>query len=185
MDVEKAINSRFSCRRFMAKKPDWKKIIDAVESASKAPLAGNIQTIKFILISDKKIIQELAKAASQDFVSTVRYIVVVCSDKKQCTLSYDRRGEGYSHQQVGAAIENFLLRITSLGLASCWVGAFSDSTVRRILDIPEEVEPIAILPIGYAMGKQKQRTKTSIEHLLYFDKWKNKTMTPIRKVEAR
>ena len=184
MDLDKAINQRASCRKFLSKKPDWRDIIKAIEAGSKAPSAGNISTVRFILVSDKDKISELAEAAQQDFVSQAGYVVVVCSESKQCLLSYGKRGEKYCKQQVGAAIENFLLKLVSLGLATCWTGAFSDATVSRILQLPENVEPEAIFPIGYAFEKKHQKKKPNLDSILYFDVWKNKYMTKIRKPEA-
>ena len=185
MDLDKAINKRFSCRKFKSKKPDWRKIINAIELASKAPAAGNLPTVKFILVSDKEKILQLARAAMQDFISQTHYVIAICSEPKQTILNYGERGKSYYKQQAGAAIENLLLKITSSGLATCWVGAFADDTVKRILQLPEDVDIEALLPIGYAFEKQKQRFKPSLENnILYFDIWKNKNMTPIRKPEA-
>jgi len=185
MELDKAIKERHSARRFKSRKPDWRKIIEAIEAGTKAPLAGNIPTLKFILVSDKEKIAELAEAATQDFVATAHYVVIVCSDKTQCVRSYDERGEIYSRQQAGAAIENFLLKITELGLSTCWTGAFSDKTVKRILQIPEDIDVEALFPIGYEMEKTKQRTKPNLDSCLFFDVWKNKYMKEIRKPEAK
>jgi len=173
MNLDKAIENRFSCRSFKDKKPNWRKIIQAIDAANKAPLAGNLPLLKYILVDKEKLIQELGQASTQEFVKSVHYIID------------DKRGEKYAAEGAGAAVENFLLKITDMGLATCWVGAFSDKTVKRILHLPENVKPVAILPIGYARYKrEKQRSKTGIENILYFNKWKNKRMTPISKPEA-
>lgn len=186
MDLDKVIKERHSVRRFKSKKPDWRKIIDAIEAASKAPFAGNIPTVKFILVSAKEKIAELAEAAQQDFVAATEYVVVVCSDNSQIERSYDERGIRYSRQQAGAAIENFFLKLTDLGLATCWVGAFSDETVKNALQIPDNIEVEAIFPIGYEMPPvNKQRKKPDLDNTLYFDVWKNKYMKPIKKPEAK
>jgi len=185
MDLDKAIKERHCVRKFKTKKPDWKKIIKAIEAATKAPLAGNIQAVKFILVSNKEKIASLAEAAAQNFVATANYVVVVCSDNRQIKRSYDERGERYSRQQAGAAIENFMLKLTSLGLATCWVGAFSDVTVKRVLRIQDDIEVEAILPIGYEIGKTKQRRKPNLDDVLFFDTWNNKFMKPKRTPEAR
>lgn len=185
MDLDKAIKERHSARRFKSKSPDWRKIIEAIEAGSKAPLAGNIPTVKFILVSDKEKIAELAQACQQDFVATAEYVVVACSDNAQIKRSYDERGLRYSRQQAGAAIENFLLKITDLGLATCWIGAFSDETVKNALQIPDDVEVEAMFPIGYELPHaSKQRTKPKLDDILYFDFWKNKFMKPKKKPEA-
>jgi nitroreductase len=184
MNLDKAIKERHCVRKFKSKKPDWRKILKAIDSATKAPLAGNISTVKFILVTEKDKINELAKAATQDFIAATHYVVVACSDPTQCERSYGKRAERYCRQQAGATIENFLLKITDMKLAACWVGAFSDVTVKRILKIPDNCEVEAILPIGYEMGKITQRKKPDLDDVLFFNKWKNKFMTKKRKPGA-
>ncbi len=185
MDLDKAIKGRHSVRRFKSKTPNWRDIIKALDLARLAPLAGNIPTIKFIVVTENDKIQQLAEACQQDFIAQAKYVVVVCSVPEQCVRSYDDRALKYIKQQAGATIENFLLKITDLGLATCWVGAFSDEQVKRILQIPEEVDAEALFPIGYEMPpKSKQRIKPSLDTCLYFNTWKNKYMKAIKKPEA-
>ncbi len=188
MDIDKAIEKRRSVRRFSTKKPKWQDIIEAIDSANKAPLAGNIYALRFILIDDKEKIRKLAEAAQQDFFENVDYAVVVCTDKTSLIRSYDERGEIYARQQAGAAIENFLLKIVDLGLASCLVGAFVDDEVKDILEIPKPYDNInveAILPVGYEMpGYKKEKRKPDLDMCLWFNKWKNKFMRIPHKPEA-
>lgn len=176
MELNKAIKSRHSVRRFTTRKPDYRKIIEALDYAKLVPLAGNISTIKFILIQDKEKIKQLAKASQQDFIATTHYVVAVCSDNKLAKKSYDERAERYCRQQAGAAIQNLLLKLTELGLASCWIGYFVDDQVENILQTPEDVKVEALLPIGYELGKGKQRIKQDLDRCLFFDVWKNKFM---------
>lgn len=183
MDIDKAIKERHSVRSFKKeKKPDYNKIVEAVDAARKAPLAGNIEAVKYILVSDKDKIKELAIAAQQNFVGDVAYILVVYSDRKDLDKLYYERGKMYGHQQAGAAIENFMLKLTELGLATCWVGAFSEETVKRILGIPDNIAVEALLPIGYEMGKAKQKRKPNLDDVLFYDSWKNRFMKPRRMV---
>lgn len=184
MDFEKVVKERHCVRGFKLRKPDYAKILEAIDAAVKCPLAGNIPTLKFLLVDDKSKINELAVAATQDFVSSASYVVVVCSNSTNCVRSYGDRGEVYSLQQAGAAIENFLLKLTDLKLNSCWVGAFSDKTVKRVLKIPDHVRVEAILPVGYALRKTKQKIKPSLDASLYFNVWGNEYLKPIRKPEA-
>ena len=80
MDLDKAIKERHSARRFKSTKPDYSKILEAIDAARKVPLAGNIPSLKFMLITDKEKINELAQAATQDFIASVHYVVIVCSN---------------------------------------------------------------------------------------------------------
>jgi len=184
MELDKAIRERHSVRKFSTKKVNWRDIIKAIELAKLAPLAGNIPTIKFILITDEEKIKQLADACQQNFVKTAKSIVAVCSDTTQCERSYDERGKRYATQQAGAAIENFLLKLTELKLATCWTGAFYDAQVKGILQIPENIQVEALLPIGYEMPpKSKQQRKPDLDTILYFNTWKNKHLKPIKKIE--
>ena len=185
MDLDKAIKERHNVRSFKkTKKIEYQKVIEAIDAASKAPLAGNITAVNFILVQDKEKIRALAVAAQQDFLEQVDYIIVVCSDRKDLERNYYERGKSYAKQQAGAAIENMLLKITDLGLAACWVGAFSDQTVKRILDIPDEIDVEAMIPVGLELGQTKQKPKPNLDRVLYYDKWKNKFMTRRRMAES-
>ncbi len=186
MQLDKAIKERHSVRRFTSRKPNWRDIIEALESARLTPLAGNIPTIKFVVVTDKEEIEQLAEACQQDFVGTVDYVIVVCSDKQQIVRSYDERGIRYARQQAGAAIEHLLLKLVDLGLSTCWVGEFVDEQVKRILHIQEKdnIDIEALFPIGYELGKGKPRVKPSLDQILFFNTWKNKYMSKLKQPEA-
>jgi len=189
MKFDEVLKERHSARRFSTKKVKWQDIIEAIDAANTAPLAGNIYSLRFILIDDKEKIQQLAEASQQNFFQNVDYVVAVCSDKTSVVKSYDERGKMYCRQQAGAAIENFLLKIVDLGLASCWVGAFVDDEVKRVLEIPqqdyESINIEALLPVGYEMPKKaEQKRKPNLDNVLWFNKWKNKYMREPKKPEA-
>ena len=185
MDLDKAIKERHNVRSFKkTKKIEYQKVIAAIDAASKAPLAGNIIGVSYVLVQDKEKIKALAVAAQQNFIEDVDYVVAVCSDRRDLERNYYERGKIYARQQAGAAIENMLLKITDQGLAACWVGAFSDQTVKRILTIPDEIDVEALIPIGLELGQTKQRPKPELDRVLYYDKWKNKFMTRRRMVES-
>lgn len=181
MDLDKAIKERHSVRSFKkTKSPNYREVMEIIDAGNKAPRAGNIFSVKFILVSDKEKIKELAEASQQDFVADVDYIIVICTDKKDLEKNYYDRGLMYSRQTAGAAIENMLLKAVDLGLASCWIGAFSDETVKRILRIPDSIDVEAMLPIGFELGKAKQKMKPDLDNVLFFDEWKNRFMKPKR-----
>ena len=185
MDFDKVVKGRKSVRKFKSKKPDWRDIIEAVDFALKIPLAGNIPSLKFILVSDVKKIQDLADACQQDFISQASYVVVVCSDPKDVVRSYDlEMGERYIRQQAGASIEQFLLKLVDLGLAGCWVGSFVEDQIRRTLRIPEEIFIEAVIPIGYSMDSSAKKSKPDLDRSLYFNEYKYKFMKPRKEVEA-
>lgn len=181
MDFSKLVEKRASVRKFKDKKVNWRNIVDAIDSARFIPLAGNISNIKFITIENKKTINEIADECGQSWISEVSALTVVCSDETLLEKRFYERGRIYSRQQAGAAIQNFILRLTDLGLSSCWVGSFNDSKVRRILDIPKEITIEAIIPIGYEKTKTAPKRKTALQNVSFWEKWDQQKRGPFFK----
>jgi nitroreductase len=184
MELDKAIKQRHCVRKFSKKKPDWRMIVEAIDSAHLAPLAGNVETLKFLITGEQDTIDKVAKAAGQDFISQAKFVVVVCSKEERAVTGYGERARVYARQQAGAAIENFLLKIEELGLAACWVGAFHEPDVKRIFRIPDDIVVEAILPIGFADEKSKQKPKPELSSMVYWDRWMNKYMYREKKQEV-
>lgn len=183
MQLKDAIEARKSVRRFDKKKPDWRKIIRAIDAARFAPAAGNQFVTRFILVSDEKTIDELAAATQQDFVGRAQYVVVVVSDDSSLVRSYGDRGVRYCAQQSGAAMQNFFLALTEQKLATTWVGHFYEDQIREALDIPEGLHIEALFPIGIETKiKTKLQRKMKLDNVLYYEKWENKEMSPAKKL---
>ncbi len=178
MELDKAITSRKSVKKFSKKKPDWRKIIEAIDMTRYAPMAGNFFSLKFILVSDKEKIQKLAEASQQEFISDAQYVVVVCSAPSRTLNAYEEHGKNYLKQQAGAGIQNFLLKLEEFGLATCWIGHFIDEQVKKILEIPKEINTEAFFPIGYEKENAKTNPKRKIEldRILYFNEYGKRRM---------
>jgi len=185
MELNKVIQSRRSVRKFKDKKPDWREIIECIDSMRYAPMSGNNFTLKFILVNEQEKIQKIADAAQQSFIAKAKYIVVVCSNPSRIVNAYGKKGEIYSRQQAGAAIQNFLLKIQEAGLSTCWVGAFVENMVKRALKIPENINVEALFPIGYEFEKKRTRKmKIDLDNILYFNEYKNRKMKKIKTLEV-
>lgn len=175
MELDRAIQKRHSVRKYSKKKPDWRNIVECIDSARYAPMAGNNFTLKFILVDDEEKINKIAEAAHQDFISQAKYLVIVCSNPTRPKNLYEKEsGEKWNKQQAGAAIENFLLKIEEFKLATCWVGLFDEEIIKRELKIPQEVNVEAIFPVGYEYQKSKTRkVKIDLEKIMYFNEYDN------------
>ena len=91
----------------------------------------------------------LAQAAlSQDWVKTASAVMVFAADYERTTKKYGKRGLRYVHMEVGHAAQNLFLQAESLGLASVVVGAFNDDKVAQVLQLPSELQPLLLMPIG-------------------------------------
>ncbi len=186
MEVLDAIEERASVRRFSKKKPDWRQIMEAIHSAQYAPMAGGIFSLYTMLIDDPKLIEQIAKWSEQEFINQAKYVVVFISDETLVTTPFPDYGEIFSHQQAGAAIQNFLLHLEEVGLSTCWIGHFNEEKVRKVLKIDEDYTLEALFPIGYSDEKPKKRkAKSDLYHRIYFNQWENYRMKKIEKIEAR
>ena len=185
MDLDKAFKARHSVKKFNSKKPDWRDIIEAIDAARYAPMAGGNYSLKFIFVDDSEKIANITQACQQSFVGQAHFIVVACSVPGRTTNAYGKQGEAYIRQQAGAAMENFLLKITDLGLSTCWIGYFVEEEIKRILQIPDNSQVEAVFPIGYEYEKPRtRRAPVDMDNILFFNKWNEKRMKPLRKMNV-
>ncbi len=176
MELLSAIKKRHSTHKFSSKKPDWRDIIEAIDYSRYAPMAGNIYNLKWIVVEDKEKIQKIAEACQQNFIASAHYLVVACSNSKLTVNSFGKRGEKYTRQQSGAAIQNFLLALEERGLSTCWVSHYVDPQINRALSIPKNIEIEAVFPIGYDYNKPKSKLRIALDKILYFHGWGNPKM---------
>jgi len=182
MEFNKLLYERASIKRFSTEKPQPELIQEIIEAGNLAPSPGNLPILRYIIVEDENLIKKIAQACQQNFITKAPYVIVICSDAKNIIRAYNKRAETYVKQQAGAAIENMLLKITNIKLVSCWVGAFSDMIIRSALNIPNQLDIEAILPIGnkFIKEKTKQRRKPGLYDRIFFDSFGNKYRKPLR-----
>lgn len=88
-------------------------------------------------------------ALRQQWMTPAPAIVVVAAEFARTMQRYGERGVRYVHIEVGAVAENVYLQAGALGLGTTFVGSFDDAAVKRVLELPSSMEPLALLPIGH------------------------------------
>ncbi|MEM0481011.1 MAG: nitroreductase family protein [Candidatus Aenigmatarchaeota archaeon] len=176
MHVLEAIQKRRSVRDFLEKDVEDKYVGVLLYAASLAPCAGNVQEWRFIVVKDKQKKHELAKASyEQMWMEKAPIIIAICTDEKEIENEYGERGKKmYMYLDCALAAENLLLAAESLGLAGCIVAAFDDEKVSRILNLPINVKPIMLIPIGYPKEKPEMPYKKPLESIVYFNEYGKK-----------
>lgn len=175
MKVQEAIETRQSIREFSNKPVKFELVLEAIDAANHAPFAGNLNNLKYILVSEPERKQILAENAQQYWIADSSWIVIVCSEQQKLEQLYNERGKSYAKQQAGAAIENILLRLTDLGLGSCWIGSFADNSIKSQFKIPDKWEIEALIVIGHSKNKIRKPTrKTNLENTIFWEKWNEK-----------
>lgn len=167
MDMMSIIKERRSVRSFQEVELPPGAEDALVEALIWAPSAGNLQSRKFYFVYRKEIKEALVEAAmGQQFIAQAPLTVVACTDKSAVS-SYGHRGTAlYMHQDVAASVQNLLLAAHWLGLATCWVGAFDEERVTEILQPPENLRPVAIVPVGYPARRPSAPPRVSREEAI-------------------
>ena len=173
MDVFDAIRSRRSIRKYKDKQVPWDNIITIMQAGKYAPSAGNLQNWKFIYVkTDEKRKAKADACLQQEWMEMAPVYIVVVAEPAKMERYYGTRGARlYTIQGCAAAIENMLLTAHSLGLGACWVGAFDEDEMFRILNLPEEKIVQGIITIGYADEAPEPPPKYRIEHMAFAEKW--------------
>jgi nitroreductase len=149
MEFYEVIRTRRSVRSF---KPDpipedvLERILDA---ARIAPSGSNRQPWLFILVRDSEVKRRLAEYCSnQMFIAEAPVVVVVCG----FNIHYNRGGYmGDMSMLVDCSIAttHLILAARAEGVGSCWIGAFDNTRIKKLLGIPEDVNVVAVVPLGY------------------------------------
>lgn len=171
MDVLKAVKGRRSIRAFKSDDVSPEIVEKLLNAASWAPSAGNIQPWEFIVVRKPEIKSALAEAAlNQASIEEAPVVIVVCANESRSAQRYGDRGKTlYCLQDTAAATQNILLTAYSLGLGTCWIGAFTEEEARKILRIPEGIRPVAIVPIGYPAEAPLPRNRRPIDQTVHYE----------------
>ena len=168
MDIFDVINKRYSCRSYESRPIEKAKLERVLEAARMAPSASNRQDWRFVVVTDAQTRSALEEAASnQAFVGEAPAVIVACSNSKHVMAC----GHTVGPIDVSIALEHIALQATDLGLATCWIGAFSQPKVKAILSIPDEIDVIQLMPLGYPADKQKPPKREPIENIVCCEKW--------------
>ena len=161
------IKTRRSIRAFTDQEVSEKILNTIIEAGWLAPSAGNRQPVEFIIVRDKSIKNKLS---AQRFVAEASAVIVVVVNLERTTSRYgERGGKMYIYHDSGAAIQNMLLVSKALGLGTCWIGAFNDAKIARLLELPEHVLPMAIIPIGYPNEDPEPPRKIPLDKVTHED----------------
>ncbi|MFH1573847.1 MAG: nitroreductase family protein [Acidobacteriota bacterium] len=169
MDFFEVVAKRQSVRSYAEYAVEKEKLDGILAAANEAPSAGNLQAYEIFVARKREHLAALAAAAlSQDFIARAPAALVFCAHPARAAGRYGERGMRlYALQDATIACTYAMLAATALGLATVWIGAFNDDAVRRVLRVPEDILPAAILAIGYAAEKPLRTPRRLIDDLVH------------------
>lgn len=99
---------------------------------------------------NENLLKKLTKySLNQNFIYSAPLNIIICVDYPKIIQGYGERGKRYALIEVGHCAQNIHLQAVSLGLGSVPIGAFQDNKILQLLNLPKNLEPIYIIPIGY------------------------------------
>jgi nitroreductase len=171
MDVMKAIRTRRSIRAYDTRGVEEDKLRRILESGRLSPSAGNRQERRFIIIKDAQTRKLLCEAArNQTFVAEAPVVIAACSVESEYVMSC---GQLAYPIDTAIAVDHMTLQAVEEGLGTCWIGAFDEKKVKEILNIPDNVRVVALLPVGYPADISGQPARKSFDEIVMWERWSN------------
>ncbi|MBS7638730.1 nitroreductase family protein [Candidatus Bathyarchaeota archaeon] len=149
-DIFDVLAERRSVRSYTGEEVSEEHLNMILEAACCAPSAGNLQAYEIVVVRDLERRKLLAKASyNQDFMVEASVHLVFLAVPSRSAVRYGKRGEElYSLQDATIAATFAMLAAHALGYGTCWVGAFDDFRVMRVIEAPDDRRPVAIIVIG-------------------------------------
>ncbi|MBP1753850.1 MAG: nfrA2 [Firmicutes bacterium] len=158
---------RYSVRGYLDQEIERDKLLQILEAGRIAPSAVNFQPIHLYVLEKKEDKQRLYEVYGREWFREAPVILAICGDHSK---SWNRK-DGKDHCDIDAAIaiDHMTLAATELGIGCCWICAFDAQRSHEILELPENMEVIALLTLGYASSTPvAEKKRKSIEELVTF-----------------
>jgi nitroreductase len=151
MDFEEVVRARRSVRKYESRDIGKEKLDALLEAVCSAPSAGNMQAYEVVLVTDAANREALSMAASdKPFIKQAPVSMVFCANRATSGSRFGERGKQlYAVQDATIAAAYAQLAATSLGLATVWAGNFDPRLVASAIGAKNDVEPVAIITLGY------------------------------------
>jgi nitroreductase len=177
MEFMDVVATRKSVRSYAKREVEEEKLTRILEAARMAPSWANKQCVNYIVIKNREKIEQLA-GTFNSWIKQAPVVVAACADPYE-SGSHDHMD--YYLVDVGISMQQLILAATNQGLGTCWVGAFNETKVKKVLGVPEKIKVVALTPIGYPsnesagtklikkfIGSEKRQP---IERILHMNKW--------------
>ncbi len=169
MEFFDLIRKRHSVRAYKKDLVEEAILQKILQAANLAPTAANRQPFQIIVIHTKGREQELQKIYGRDWFTQAPLVLCICV---RPNLAWVRRdGKNYGEVDATIAMDHLILAATDLGLGTCWIAAFDPEAAKEILQLPDEVEPIAFTPLGYPADAAPVKKRKNVSELVRYERW--------------
>lgn len=159
------VKARYSVRSYTNQPVEAEKLDYVMECVRLAPSAVNFQPWKFLIVESSEAKAKLCQCYTREWFATAPLYIVACADHNQ---SWKRRHEGKDHADVDVsiAVEHLCLAAAEQGLGTCWVCAFDAALCKNLLHLPEHMEPVVLIPLGYPADEAKEKNRKAMDDIV-------------------
>jgi len=170
MDFLKLAQERYSVRKFKSEPLEKKEIDTILKVAHLAPTGCNFQPHRILVINTDNSVKKLKECTKCHFDAPCA--MLVCFDKNE---GWHRPYDGAHSAPVDGAIvaTHIILAAHSIGVGTCWVMHFNPEKMKETYNIPENIEPLALIVMGHAADDAPvnpyHNTFRPMEEVVYYD----------------
>ena len=169
MDFLELVRSRYSVRAYEPTPVEEEKLQLVLEAALLAPTAANRQPFRLIVIATEGREAELRRIYPASWLTQAPLIICACTVPDEGWVRTD--GKGYADVDVTIAMDHLILAARSLDLGTCWIADFDPAVAREVLGLPDGVEPVFFISLGYPAGQPHSKTRKSLSDLVRYERW--------------
>ncbi len=168
MEFEQVIQDRYSARNFKNREVAKETLLKLLEQAHLAPSAVNYQPWHFVVVTERKKLEELFMAYNRPWFRTAPVVIAACTDRKS---SWKRPSDqkDFGDVDVAIAVDHLTLAATNMGLGTCWVCNFDPAIVRNALQLPAHIDPLALVPVGYPLGEIAEKKRKITDSIVSWE----------------
>lgn len=148
MNFNELARQRYSVRTFKTEKVEEEKLVKILEAARIAPTGANTQPFRLLVVKEPEGLDKIKTAAD---IYKAPLAIIVLGDREK---AWKRPFDGKNIVDIDASIvtDHMMLQASELGIGSVWICYFKPDILKKVFEIPENLEPVNILALGYAAG---------------------------------
>ena len=147
MDFLELAADRYSVRSYSDRLIEPEKMERILKAGQLAPTAVNFQPQKIYVLKSPEAIGKIRSLTR--FAYDAPVVLLVCADKTKVWRSPSEHGYDTGEMDASIVCTHMMLEAWALGIGSVWLRGFDSRQVAKVFDLPEQVQPICLLPIGY------------------------------------
>ena len=169
MDFFELIEQRYSVRAYKSRPVEEEKLQKVLDAARLAPTAANRQPFRIIVVKTEGRESELKRIYRAEWFTQAPLVICACAVPGEAWTRSD--GKDYYDVDTTIAMDHLILAAANLGLGTCWIAAFDAAATKEILGLPDDIEPVALTPLGYPADNPRTKQRKSLVELVKYDRW--------------